>query len=54
LAAIVEKVSGQSFQDYIHTNLLTPLKLQHTGFYQDSRLAGAQFARGYGGDEAGQ
>lgn len=54
LAAIVEKVSGQSFQDYIHSNLLTPLKLQHTGFYQDSRLAGAQFARGYGGDEAGQ
>src|SRR5690554_1207471 len=39
LAAIVEKTSGQPFQEYIHDNLLTPLNLSNTGFYQDTRVS---------------
>lgn len=54
LAAIVEKVSSQSFQVYVHENLLTPLNLHKTGFYQDARIAEEHLARGYGGDEPGR
>lgn len=53
LAAIVETVSGQPFQTYIQQQLLTPLQLDNTGFYQDRRLAQANLARGYGGDAQG-
>lgn len=53
LAAIVEKVSGQSFQDYVHDNLLVPLNLNNTGFYQDQRISVHNMARGYGGDDQG-
>lgn len=53
LAAIVEKTSGQSFQEYIHDNLLTPLNLNSTGFYQDARISVDNMARGYGGDDKG-
>lgn len=53
LAAIVEKASGQSFQEYIHANLLIPLSLTSTGFYQDTRLSEGSMARGYGGDDQG-
>lgn len=54
LAAIVEKSSGQPFQDYIQDHLLTPLKLNNTGFYHDSRLATQNMARGYGGNDPGK
>lgn len=53
LAAIVEKTSGQSFQEYIHANLLVPLNLSSTGFYQDTRVSEGSMARGYGGDDQG-
>ncbi|WP_166840190.1 serine hydrolase domain-containing protein [Rheinheimera pleomorphica] len=53
LAAIVEKVSEQPFQDYVHDNLLTPLNLKSTGFYQDQRVSLNNLARGYGGDDQG-
>lgn len=53
LAAIVEKVSNQPFQDYVHDNLLTPLNLSKTGFYQDPRISIRNMARGYGGDDQG-
>jgi len=54
LAAIVEKVSDKSFQDYVHENLLTPLNLSNTGFYQDKRVSSSHLARGYGGDDQGR
>jgi CubicO group peptidase (beta-lactamase class C family) len=53
LAAIVEKVSAQPFQDYVHDNLLIPLNLNNTGFYQDQRVSSSHLARGYGGDDQG-
>lgn len=53
LAAIVEKVSDKPFQDYVHDNLLTPLNLKSTGFYQDQRVSLNNLARGYGGDDQG-
>ena len=53
LAAIVEKASDQSFQEYVHDNLLTPLNLSNTGFYQDTRIPVSNMVRGYGGDEQG-
>lgn len=53
LAAIVEKVSEQPFQDYVHNNILTPLNLSNTGFYQDQRISVSNMARGYGGDDQG-
>ncbi len=54
LAAIVEKVSDKSFQDYVQDNLLTPLNLSNTGFYQDQRVSSSHLARGYGGDDQGR
>ncbi|WP_258808600.1 serine hydrolase [Pseudidiomarina tainanensis] len=54
LAAIVEKVSHQPFQEYIQTQILSPLHLHKTGFYQDGRLIDSKIARGYGGDDPGQ
>ncbi|MEN3158694.1 serine hydrolase domain-containing protein [Alkalimonas sp. NCh-2] len=54
LAAIVEKVSDKSFQDYVHDNLLTPLNLSNTGFYKDQRVSSSHLARGYGGDDQGR
>jgi len=53
LAAIVEKASDQPFQDYVQENLLTPLNLSKTGFYQDTRISIRNLARGYGGDDHG-
>lgn len=53
LAAIIEKVSDQPFQVYIHHNLLEPLSLNETGFYQDANISANSIARGYGGDDQG-
>ena len=53
LAAIVENVSQQPFQQYVYDNLLKPLNLRNTGFYQDQQLSISKIARGYGGDEQG-
>lgn len=54
LAAIVEKASGQSFQEYVYANLLLLLGLSDTGFYQDTRVPEINLARGYGGDDPGR
>ncbi len=40
LAAIVEEVSGRSFEDYVWTMLLKPAGMESTGFIGDERLAG--------------
>ncbi|GGY31851.1 hypothetical protein GCM10011297_00750 [Bacterioplanes sanyensis] len=53
LAAIVEKVSDQPFQEYIRRNFLEPLNLNRTGFYQDPNIPLQSVARGYGGEEQG-
>ncbi|WP_336150671.1 serine hydrolase domain-containing protein, partial [Alteromonas mediterranea] len=54
LAAIVEKVSDKPFQDYVHDNLLTPLNLKSTGFYQAQRVSFNNLARGYAGADQGR
>ncbi len=38
LAAVVEEVSGKSFEDYVHKNLFKPAKLKDTGFITDRHL----------------
>lgn len=53
LAAIVEQVSQQPFQLYVHKQILQPLKLQQTGFYQEQWLQSEKLARGYGGETPG-
>ncbi len=54
LAGIIEKVSKQSFTSYIRDNLLTPLQLRNTGFYQENQFATNKLAHGYGGDDEGK
>lgn len=46
LAALVERVSGKSFQGYLRETILEPAGLQHTGFRDEQRL-GKTMARGY-------
>jgi CubicO group peptidase (beta-lactamase class C family) len=47
LAAVVEQVSGQSWEDYLREHLWRPLGMNHTGFTQFSGASAAQFAYGY-------
>ncbi len=47
LAAIIEKVSGQSYIDFIRGELFDQAGLINTGFYQDSRWAVENTAVGY-------
>lgn len=54
LAAIVERVSTIPFQHYVRQHLLLPAGLHHTGWYQDEHIALLPFAKGYGGEHAGQ
>jgi len=54
LAAIVERVSGQLFQEFIYESILRPLKLSNTGFYKDSSIPKEMLANGYGGNDEGQ
>ena len=37
LAAIVEKVSGMSYEEYISENFIIPLGMTHTGFFGDKK-----------------
>lgn len=53
LAAIVEQVSQQPFQAYVHKQILQPLQLQQTWFYQDKHLPVSALASGYGGEKPG-
>ena len=50
LAAIIELVTGESFQSYVKRELITPAKLTSTGWYIDEVLDGRQVAYGYVGD----
>ena len=54
LAIIVEKITQQPFQHYVHQNLLMPLGLTNTGFYGDPSITINKLAKGYGGDNPGQ
>jgi CubicO group peptidase (beta-lactamase class C family) len=54
LAAIVERSSGQLFQQYVQQNFIAALALRNTGFYQDENITTAKLAKGYGGEDAGK
>lgn len=42
LGAIIEKVSGEKYEDYVHNHILEPLKMKHTGFiYAQDMLSNA-------------
>jgi CubicO group peptidase (beta-lactamase class C family) len=47
LASIIERVSKQSFESYVKKELLTPLNLVHTGWYQIQELNQHDIAFGY-------
>lgn len=47
LAAIVEIVSGQSFQVYLHEYLFQPAGMQHTGFYNEAHWETLPVAHAY-------
>jgi CubicO group peptidase (beta-lactamase class C family) len=46
LGLIVEKVSGQSYEDYVRTNILEPLKMERT-FFSKKAAQKAGLAEGY-------
>ena len=46
LAALIEKITGEKFSDYLHKNIFKPLKMNDTGFYP-SRLNKEKIARLY-------
>ena len=49
LAAVIERASGQPYREFIRKELLTPLKMNRTGFYGESLgLTVADFAVGSG------
>lgn len=47
LAAIIEKVTGQSYAAYVMEQLAEPAGLTHTGFYRDPRWTDENVAIGY-------
>lgn len=47
LASIIERVSKQSFESYIKKELLTPLNLMHTSWYQRQPVSQDEIAYGY-------
>ncbi len=47
LASIVEKVSGQTYPEYVAANILTPLGLSDTGYAEDPDTV-VGMAKGYG------
>ncbi len=50
VAAIIEKVSGQSYESFVKEQLLVPAGLTNTGFYVDTRKwKPEQIARGFNG-----
>lgn len=50
LAIIVELVSEQSFQSYLHENLFAPAGMASTGFYNEPRWDNVTVANGYSND----
>ncbi len=54
LAAILETVTGQSWQQYLHGNIFDPAGLAHCGFYNDPIFDSSPVAIGYfNGKETG-
>jgi CubicO group peptidase (beta-lactamase class C family) len=54
LAAVVEKVSGQTYQEFLRRELMQPLGMTRTGFYGETLgLAGSEFAVGGGPNSVG-
>jgi CubicO group peptidase (beta-lactamase class C family) len=51
LAAVIEIVSGKSYQDYLHENLFAPAQMQSTGFYNDPQWESISAANGYANGE---
>lgn len=50
VAAVIEKVSGKSYEDFLREQLFAPAGLTNTGFYSDTRKWKAeQIARGFNG-----
>lgn len=50
VAAVIEKVSGQSYESFLKEELFVPAGLINTGFYADTRRWGPrQIARGFNG-----
>lgn len=47
LAAIVEIISGQSWQAYLQEHLFTPAGMEHTGFFNDPKWENLRIANGY-------
>ncbi len=47
LASIIERVSKQSFENYVKKELLTPLNLVHTSWYQRQQVFQDEIAYGY-------
>lgn len=50
LAAVIELVSGQTYDEFVRANILAPLGLENTGFLLP-RFAMARLAHGYRGSE---
>lgn len=51
LAAIVEEISGQPFENYLQKNIFTPAGMTSTGYAWDKRFDDAPVAVGYKGDK---
>lgn len=55
LAAIVERVSGQRYGEYLRTHFFKPAGMKRTGLHQDaSRFKDEDFAIGYEGQSVGK
>jgi CubicO group peptidase (beta-lactamase class C family) len=52
LAAIIEKVSGEEYREYLRTHLFAPAGMKHTGFWGADLPHGVLIARGY--DDQGE
>jgi CubicO group peptidase (beta-lactamase class C family) len=54
LAAVIERVSGMSYQTFVRNEILQPLGMTRTGFYGETLgLTAADFAVGYGDSSVG-
>ena len=52
LAAVIEKVSGQSYESYVRENLFQPASMTCSGFYNHSNRNDPQVALGYDGSRS--
>lgn len=47
LGYIIEKVTGEYFEDFMQDSILTPLGMTHSTFYQSEAIASGDLAQGY-------